>query len=314
MSALSTPKIVLVIPIFNAEQDIPILFAGIQQQTLQPHTILIIDSSSKDRSAFLLSQYNVVIHTIPQHEFDHAGTRKLATELVTADVYIYMTQDAYLAHPDTFEKLIANLFLEEKIGCAYARQLPKKEANPLSIHARLFNYPEKSQTKYLSDRKILGIKTCFNSDNLAAYKSHALQAMGGFPEKLLTAEDAFVAAKLLLHDYAIRYAADACIYHSHNLSIKQEFHRYFSIGVFHRQENWIIKEFDSAHSEGFRFIQSEIRYLLKNKNYFWIPRAMISTLVKLIAYKMGFYESFIPKAIKKSLGVNPGFWSKKEAN
>jgi len=256
---------------------------------------------------------NVVIHTIPQHEFDHAGTRRLATELINADVYIFMTQDAYPAHPDTFEKLIKNLFLEEKIGCAYGRQLPKPEANPLSIHGRLFNYPEMSQTKYFSDKKKLGIKTCFNSDNLAAYKKEALQTVGGFPQKLLTGEDAYVAAKLLLQDYAIRYVADACIYHSHNLSIKQEFHRYFSIGVFHRQENWIIKEFNAADSEGLRFIYSEIRFLLKNKNYFWIPRAMISTVVKWIAYKLGFYESFIPVAIKKSLGINPAFWSKKEA-
>ncbi len=300
--------IALVIPVFNAERDIPLLFAGILQQTLQPSTILIIDSSSTDKTCDLLSPYNVLLHTIPQQEFDHGGTRRLATELVNADVYIYMTQDAYPAHPHTFEKLIENVFLDETIGCAYGRQLPKPEANPLSIHGRLFNYPEKSQTKCLSDRKNLGIKTCFNSDNLAAYKRQALQAMGGFPEKLLTGEDAYVAAKLLLHGYSIRYAAEACIYHSHNLSLRQEFHRYFSIGVFHRQEKWIINEFKSADSEGLRFIHSEIRYLLQQKKYRWIPRALMSTLVKFIAYKIGLYEPFIPVMIKKSLGVNQSFW------
>lgn len=303
-----SPTIALVIPVFNAEKDIPALFAGIMQQTLQPQTILMIDSSSTDNTKKLLSHYPVKIHTIPQSEFDHAGTRQLATTLIDADVYIYMTQDAYPASPTTFEKCVENLFLDEKIGCAYGRQLPKYDANPLSIHGRLFNYPEKSQTKYYSDKNTLGIKTCFNSDNLAAYKKQALKAIGGFPKKLITAEDAYVGAKLLLHGYAIRYAADATIYHSHNLTLKQEFHRYFSIGVFHRHENWIIKEFNSANSEGFRFIVSEIRYLLQHKKYLWIPKAFASTCVKWIAYKIGLYESYIPVMLKKSLGVNQSFW------
>lgn len=302
------PSVALIIPVFNAEKDIPALFAGITQQTLQPDTILIIDSSSTDKTRLLLAEYNVVIHTIPQHEFDHSGTRRLGTELVDADVYILMTQDAYPANPNTFAKLVENLFLEEKIGCAYGRQLPKSEATPLSIHGRLFNYPDNSQTKYFSDRKNLGIKTCFNSDNLAAYKKEALQSVGGFPQKLLTAEDAYVAAKLLLQGYAIRYASEACIYHSHNLSLKQEFHRYFSIGVFHRQEKWIINEFSAADSEGLRFIRSEMRYLLQQKKYLEIPKAFASTVVKLIGYKIGLYESFIPIMFKKSFGVNQSFW------
>lgn len=302
------PSVALVIPVFNAEKDIPALFAGITKQTLQPDTILIIDSSSTDKTHSLLSQYNILLHTIPQREFDHGGTRRLATELVNADVYIYMTQDAYPASPDTFKNLIENLFLDEKIGCAYGRQLAKSEANPLSIHGRLFNYPETSQTKYYSDRKKLGIKTCFNSDNLAAYKRQALEVIGGFPQKLLTGEDAYLGAKLLLHGYAIRYAANATIFHSHNLSLKQEFHRYFSIGVFHRQENWIIKEFKAADSEGFKFIISEMRFLLKNKKYTWIAKAWLSTFIKFVAYKIGLYEPYIPVMLKKSLGVNQSFW------
>lgn len=306
-------SVALVIPVFNAAHEIPALFAGIMQQTLQPNTILIIDSSSTDQTASMLARYPVVIHPIPQNEFDHGGTRRLATELVDADIYIFMTQDAYPADPNTFENLITNVLSEKNIGCAYGRQLPKQQANPISIHGRLFNYPKQSQTKYFSDRTTLGIKTCFNSNNLAVYKKEALDAIGGFPKKLLTGEDAYVGAKLLLKGYAIRYVANACIYHSHNLSLAQEFHRYFSIGVFHHKAHWILKEFSKANSEGLRFVRSEMRYLLANKNYCWIPRAMISTVIKFIAYKMGFYESFIPRVIKKTLGVNSAFWSNQQA-
>ncbi|SRR5579883_916439 len=300
--------VALIIPTLNAEKDIPALFKSIMRQTLQPQHILIIDSTSTDNTQKFLSRYPVNIHTIPQTEFDHGGTRRLATELVDADIYIFMTQDVILANQDAFENLIKAMCNNEKIGCAYGRQLPKKEANPLSAHGRVFNYPETNALRYYEDRAQYGIKTFFNSNNLAAYRQSALRAVGGFPSKLITAEDAYVAAKMLQEGYGIYYAANAMIYHSHNLSLVQEFHRYFSVGVFHRRENWLIKEFSSANSEGLRYVRSEIEFLIKRKKIYWIPLSLLTTAVKYLAYQIGLHEHWVPLLIKKRWGVNKTFW------
>lgn len=303
-------KIALIILTYNAEQDIPALFAGVMQQTLTPDTILVIDSSSKDKTQALLSNYLVNIHTIPQSEFDHGGTRKLATELVDADIYIYLTQDAIPANENAFKEIVATMLREKNVACAYGRQLPKHEATPISAHSRLFNYPAKSQIRSYSDRARYGIKTCFSSDSFAAYKKIPLQEIGNFPANLISSEDAYVAGKLLKQGYAIAYVADALVYHSHNLSIAQEFHRYFSIGVFHGRENWILKDFASATGEGFRFVKSELKYLWQHHHYTSIPRAFVLTIAKLVAYKLGLYEQYIPLHVKKKLGVNKSFWLK----
>ena len=180
-------------------------------------------------------------------------------------------------------------------------------------HARLFNYPVTSQTRSYADKHLYGIKTCFTSDSFAAYKQAPLEEIGNFPEHLITGEDAYVAAKLLKHGYSIAYAADATVFHSHNLTLREEFHRYFSIGVFHGCENWILQDFKSATGEGIRFVKSEIRYLLQQKKLRLLPKAFASTFVKYFAYQLGMREKHIPHNIKKRIGINKSFWLKNKA-
>lgn len=301
-------RIALILLTYNAAKDIPNLLPALKKQTLQPDATLVIDSSSSDKTLELLANYPANIHVIPSSEFDHGGTRKLATQLVDADIYLYLTQDAYPADEHAFQKIVDQLNSDRNIGCAYGRQLPKEDATPLSTHLRLFNYPETSYVRSISDSPKYGIKTCFNSDSFAAYRKDTLTKAGNFPNHIMTAEDMYVAAKMQIQGYKVAYVAEACVYHSHNLSLQQEFHRYFSIGVFHRKEKWIIDNFKSATGEGKRFVISELRHLIRTKKWHWIPRALLSTLTKFTAYKLGWHEKFIPRFIKKHLGINKSYW------
>lgn len=302
--------IALVIPIYNAAAELPLLMPAIMQQSITPDHILVIDSSSTDNSQSLLQAYPVILHTIHQRDFDHGGTRQLATHLVEADIYIFLTQDAIPADAYAFQHLLDMLILSPDIACAYGRQLPKKDATPISAHARLFNYPERTQVRGYKDRATYGVKTYFNSDSFAAYKRQPLFAVGNFPKHLITGEDAYIAARLLRQDYRIVYAADATVYHSHNLSLLEEFHRYFSIGVFHGRERWLLNSFRGATGEGIRYVKSEWHYLISNRKFHWLPRAIASTFIKYIAYQLGLHEKYIPLMIKKRIGVNKSYWLK----
>lgn len=293
---------------YNAAEEIPLLFSAIFSQTLQPNEILIMDSSSTDQTRELLKQYPVTVKVIAKKEFDHGGTRQFAMSLVKADIYIFMTQDAIPASNDTFKNIVAPLLQDSMIGCAYGKQLPKADANPLSAHARDCNYPDTSNVKSLADKDRYGIKTCFNSNSFAAYRRDALEQVGGFPRKNITAEDFYVAAKLLLAHFKIAYVTEAPVYHSHNFSVVQEFHRYFSIGVFHQQNPWILQQFGTASSDGWKFVKSEINYLARHKKLYWLPRALVSTLIKYFAYQLGLHQQKIPMSIKKNWGINKNFW------
>ena len=96
---------------------------------------------------------------------------------------------------------------------------------------RSFNYPEQSSVKSLADIDKYGIKTYFCSNVCAAYDKGIYLKTGGFTERAIFNEDMICAGTMIQKGYSVVYAADARVYHSHNYSGKQQFHRNFDLGV-----------------------------------------------------------------------------------
>ncbi len=131
---------------------------------------------------------------------------------------------------------------------------------------------------------------------------------GGFPSQVILGEDTYVAGRMLLMGYKIAYAADACVYHSHDYPILQEFKRYFDIGVMHQRERWMLDEFGSADGEGKRFVLEQMRYLWKRRPTL-IPSALTRIGAKLIAYRLGRMEQSIPIAFKRRVSMHSRYWT-----
>lgn len=299
-------KTACLIPTYNGETDLPKLLDSIQNQTLVV-SVFIADSSSTDRTVQIAKERGVEITPISKDLFNHGGTRQLLADRYQGyDVFVYLTQDAYLADPSSLERMLA-YFDDPEVGAVCGRQLPHLDARPLARHARLFNYPEGSLTKTLEDAPRLGIKTAFMSNSFAAYRAAALKKVGGFPSNVILSEDMYVAAKMLMGDWKIVYSGEAKCYHSHNYTIAEEARRYFDIGVFHARESWIRKTFGGAGGEGLRFVRSELSFLGARSWFLW-PSSLLRNAVKLFAYKLGQKEKHLPLALKKHLGMNKGFW------
>lgn len=221
---------------------------------------------------------------------------------------IYLTQDAIPASPDSFANLLDELYAEADIGVAYGRQLPHPGAGLLGAQARRFNYPPESRSKRLADASELGIKTCFSSDSFSAYRSDALAAVGDFPEDVIGSEDAYVAARLLQAGYAVRYAASAEVYHSHDYRLLEEFRRYFDIGVFYGRERWIRAAFGGAGGEGKRYVLAEIQALRAAGALYRVPEIALRSAFKLLGYRLGQLERHLPVALKRRISMFPGYW------
>ena len=199
-------------------------------------------------------------------------------------------------------------FTDPTIGAAFGRQLPRRGATPTEAHARLYNYSARPDVRTLASREQLGFKAIFISNSFAAYRREALMSVGGFPSDVIFGEDTITAAKLLLADWKIAYVADAKVYHSHSYSWKEEFKRYFDIGVLHHRESWMLDEFGGTGGEGSRFVRSELRYLWA-RHWWLIPSALISTAAKLIGYRLGRIEDRLGRGLKSRLSMNRQFWS-----
>lgn len=270
---------------------------------------LVVDSSSSDGTRFDDLPANWQLLCIPAAEFNHGGTRNLALEQVPpgTDVVVFMTQDALLADSGSVSSLLS-AFHDPSVACAYGRQLPHADASPVAAHARLFNYPEASRVVSLADKYQLGLKTCFLSNSFAAYRVSDLQAVGGFPCRVILGEDTTVAARVLMTGRKVAYVAEARVYHSHNYTPQQEFRRYFDTGVFHARSPWLRDTFGSASGEGRRFVRSELAYLWRHAAM-WIPSALLRTVCKLAGYRIGLLERYLPTGVKRRLSMFNTYWT-----
>lgn len=298
----------IIIPTYNAAPHFAALRQALDSQGISPRQVLVIDSSSKDGTADLFREFGAEVTVIPQNQFNHGGTRRMAAELCCeSQLIVFMTQDAAPAHPEALGNLV-NVFADSTVGMAYGRQLPRPQARGVERHARLVNYPEGcNEVRSFEDRKRLGIKTTFSSDSFAAYRRQALLAVGNFPEDTLFAEDQIVAGRMLMAGWRLAYVADACVTHSHEYTVAQEFKRYFDIGVFHARNRWLLDEFGAAEGEGMRFVRSQMKYLWSHERSA-IPGALFRLLAKYLGYRLGRIERWFSLGAKAKLSMNSDYW------
>jgi len=301
-------QVAIIIPTFRAERYLEALIDGLSKQNISPQQVLVIDSTSNDGTVERLTDYGARVHSIPQAEFNHGGTRRLATILsVPAPFLIFMTQDAIPDEPGAFEKLL-HAFADPSVGMTYGRQKSRPQAMAIERHARLYNYPDNgTQVRNLASRAQLGIKTTFCSNSFAAYRRTALEQVGGFPEDAFFAEDQITAGKMLSAGWSLAYAAEASVTHSHGYSLAEEFRRYFDVGVFHARSPWLLQTFGRAEGEGLRFVKSELRYLFRHEPWS-IPASFARTVAKYVGYSLGSQEARLSTQTKIALSMSPAYW------
>lgn len=300
-------RALLVCPTLNPGDMFEDWLNAFNSQKQKPGAALIIDSASNDGSIEDAKKYGFRIQEIDRNQFSHGGTRqKVVTENEGYEYLIFLTQDAVLSDSGALSKLLS-AFEDPEVAAVCGRQLPRKDAGPVEAHARLYNYPATTDIRSIKDAGRLGLKAAFLSNSFAAYRRDTLMRAGGFPKDVIFGEDMYAAANLLLAGYKVAYAAEACVYHSHNYTLLQEFERYFDMGVFHARDPWIRREFGEADGEGLKFVVSELKFL--SRHAFWrIPESLLRTVLKYIGFRLGMMEKHIPLKIKKKISMNSSYF------
>jgi len=300
-------QVTIAVLLYNAAPYLQKLTESIDKQSVAIDTRLAVYTRSNDDSLSRIEQFFDKVIQIEPNNFDHGGTRQLAVSQCDSDIIIFLTQDVILTA--TAIEQIVRSFKDPTVGCAYGRQLPHQNASVFASFLRSFNYPNLSVLRSIEDASCMGIKTCFNSNSFSAYKTQALKEAGGFPSSNIVGEDAIAAVRLLNDNWKIAYNAEACVYHSHDYSIGQEFKRYFDTGVFHQDNAQILLPFQSSNKEGSKFVLSEFKFLLSSNKWWLCPLSIIRNIVKLFGYHFGKRSRFLPNWLNKHLSGHPRFWS-----
>ena len=298
----------VIILTLNAGERLRFLLEALLPQTV-PLELMVVDSSSTDSTLSIAEAHGVKIITVQRSDFDHGTTRNFGLHQTSGDIVVFLTQDVLPAGQETVERLIAPLFADELVGCAYGRQLPSPGATVFAAHSRIFNYGTTSLVKS-RENGVRGIKVPFLSNSFAAYRRKALEEIGLFKEDLISTEDTYAGARMLMAGYRIAYAADATVYHSHNYTVLEEFRRYFDIGVFHRKEKWIMETFGRAEGEGSRFLLSELQYIVREGKYCVLPEFFVRNSLKYLGFALGQRHEKLPLKIIKKISNNKNYWEK----
>lgn len=300
----------IIIPTYNAAKCLPPLLESLEAQTIKEYELIVVDSSSEDNTVDIARSHNANVIIIQRSDFRHGATRTLATQEARGDIIIYVTQDVQLCDEHAIENIIKPFSEDGQITAVFGRQLPYPDASVFAQHLRLFNYPDTSYVRKLSDREQYGIKTVFFSNSFSAYRKPTLQEIEYFRNKVIFGEDTCAVADMLLKGHKIAYAADARVFHSHNYTICGDFRRYFDIGVFHRNERWLLREFGKAEDQGAKYAKSELAFLVKRKRIELLPQFVLRVLAKYIGYKMGRLYIYLPEGINRRFSLNPAWWNR----
>ena len=302
----------VIIPTYKPDRNFEILIEKLQNQTIRPGKIFLMNTEEKYIRNFLketklLEKYdNIEIHHVSEAEFDHGKTRDMGVQQSKAPYFLCMTQDAVPANERLVEELL-EVLQKEAVASVYGKQLAREESHILEEFTRKFNYPDQSRLKSKKDLEELGIKTYFCSNVCAAYKREVYDKLGGFIKKTIFNEDMIYAASVIKAGYKIGYVAEAQVIHSHHYTGKQQFHRNFDLGVSQADHPEVFKDIPSE-KEGGKLVSGTIKFLTKEKRLDQLIPFIWQCGCKYIGYRMGKAYQKLPMAVIKKCSMNRNYW------
>ena len=322
----------VIIPVYGPDEKFYMLIARLMQQTVLPRRIIIMNterslwenSGAPEQLSALGAAVLCEVHHVTKAEFDHGATRNLGVSFSKTPQFVMMTQDAVPADRYLLEELLTPLqktnacrghsqpaqpVEDAEVRMTYARQMPGKDADLLERFTRVYNYPAESRTKTIEDLPELGIKTYFASNVCAAYDRETFDRLGGFTKRTIFNEDMIYAAGLLKDGGAVRYCAEARVFHSHSYTPAQQFHRNFDLAVSQADHPEVFGGIRSE-SEGIRMVRKTGGFLKSRGELRLLPRLILLSGAKYLGYRLGKNYRSLPMPLVRALSMNRTYWEK----
>lgn len=274
----------IICPLYNGEKYINGLINSItMQKKVNIEETLFILTETDDNSEEILKKNKAVYVKIKPSEFSHSLTRETFALKSNTDIVVFITQDIVIEDELWLYNLTKNIG-ENNIAAAFSRQISKY--NNLEKYTREKNYPDKSYIVSKKDIPKLGLRTFFFSDASSAIKRDIFVKLNGYDGKdLPTNEDMYIAYKLIMNNYKIKYCSKSVVTHSHNLTFKQLYRRYFDTGLFFKYNNYLNNY--SVNSSGFALAIYILKRALQELNIKVLLRYPIDMIIRYKAMKDG---------------------------
>ncbi len=305
----------VLIPTWHPGPEFREICRALVSQTLPPRQILVINTERSGWDDSIQDEgFPLKVRHISRQDFDHALTRRELADWSDADVMVFMTQDAHPADERLLENLVSGLRQEKDglpAGACYARQLPKAGASRLEAASRRFNYPASPHIYTDKDKGDVGIRAFFCSNVCASYSRRAYEAAGGFEPPAIFNEDMVLAHAILEAGFAIAYAPEARVFHSHTYSLKSLLHRNFDLGVSQACHPEVFGGV-SSEGEGLRLVKRTAKDLISEGRLGSVPGLALQSGCKYMGFFLGRHYKKLPRRLILRLTGNRTYWERKE--
>ena len=274
----------IICPLYNAKNYIENLDKTLKmQKNVEIKKISYVLTRSKDNTEEILKEISANYSIVEPKDFSHSLVREKVAMQSDADILVFITQDIEIRNDDWLEKLVKPI-VEDEADASFSRQLTKYDN--IEKYTREKNYPEESYINTKKDVEKKGLNTFFFSDASSCVKTEVYKKLNGYDGKNLpTNEDQYLAYKLIMNDYRIKYCADSIVYHSHKFTLKQLYKRYYDTGKFFKQESYIDKF--GTNKSGGGLAKYILKRAIQDKNIKVLLRFIPDMMARFIGMKVG---------------------------
>lgn len=229
---MRTVKVSVVIPTKNAGPAFRETLEALKEQEYEGQIELVfIDSGSTDETVSIARSYGAIVKSIPPEEFNHGLTRNIGIEMATGEIVVLMSQDV-LPGDRNLVKNFVTAFEDPKVAGAYARQLPRDNADILTKRNlnQWLTGRDTEEVRWIQDcdayKKLNPMQRHFfyNFDNVcSAIRKSVWQTIPFRANDF--GEDIDWSQQVLEAGWKIAYWPKSYVFHSHERSFMYEYRR-----------------------------------------------------------------------------------------
>jgi len=298
-------RVSAVIPVLNAEAQLPALLAALDaQRPAPPDEIVLVDSLSTDATR-TVGRAHPRVRIVPVARFAHGRARNLGVREAAGDVIVMLTQDALPADDRWLAALLEPL-ADSSVAAVYSRQVPRADAPPTERFFLQYHFPPGPPVR--RSRPESGPVTFPDAffSNVSSAARRAVLLEHPFDESLIMSEDQQVARDLLNAGLSIVYQPASVVIHSHRYTLGTAFRRYFD-SIYSLTLIYPSQTLRLSAAMGRRYLLREVAYVAR-RHPAALPYYALYNLAKAAGAVAGHFCGRLPRSVARAFSLHRYHW------
>jgi cellulose synthase/poly-beta-1,6-N-acetylglucosamine synthase-like glycosyltransferase len=199
-------RLTVIVPAYNEAETLADTLRSLEEQSVPPDEVLVVDDCSTDRTAEVAGSFPVTVLRPPANTGSKAGAQTYALQRVRTELVMAIDADTALA-PDAIESMLP-AFEDPEVACASGFVLPRHvrtvwERGRYIEYMLAFSFFKRVQDTY---GKPLISSGCFS-----VYRTADLRAAGGWSDRTM-AEDMDLTWTFYRRGHKVRFLPEAVCY------------------------------------------------------------------------------------------------------